>query len=77
MTNMASPLQAVLDAELAAGNRIVEVAAWPQKCDLLVILAKNFMTKTALTAELSFHQIDDAHYWKTEFRYKGGVQVLA
>lgn len=42
MTNMASPLQTIHEAELLAWNRIVEVTAWPPKCELLVILAKNF-----------------------------------
>lgn len=74
---MALPLQTILDAELVAGNRIVEVTAWPPKCELLVILARNFLSKSTLAADVSFHEIDDSHYWKAEFRYKGGVQVLA
>lgn len=77
MTTMALPLQTILDAELAAGNRIVEVTAWPPKCELLVILARNFLTKSTLAADVSLHQIDDSHYWRAELRYKGGVQVLA
>lgn len=77
MINMALPLQTILDAELLAGNRIVEVTDWPPKCELLVILARNFLSKSILAEDVSFHKIDDPHYWKSEFRYKGGVQVLA
>jgi hypothetical protein len=72
MMTMALPLQTILDAELAAGNRIIEVTTWPPKCDLLVILARSFLTKSTLTDDLSFHQIDDSHFWKAELRYKGG-----
>jgi hypothetical protein len=77
MTTMALPLQTILEAELAAGNRIVEVTAWPPKCGLLVVLAKSFLTPPTLHDDVSFHQIDDTHYWNAEYRYCGGVQVLA
>lgn len=77
MTTMAFPLQAILDAELAAGNRIVEVTDWPPKCELLVILARDFLTKSTEDADVSLHQIDEPHYWRAEFRYRGGLQVLA
>ena len=77
MMSMALPLQAILDAELAAGNRIYEVTAWPPKCGLLVILTKDFLTNPTLPTDVTFHQIDDCHYWKAEYRYNGGMQLLA
>lgn len=77
MTNMALQLQVILDAELAAGNYIAEVSAWPPKCSLLVILGRKFRTKPILTADVTLHEINDPHYWKAEYRYLGGVQSLA
>lgn len=76
MKNMALPLQTILEAELLAGNRIVEVTAWPPKCELLVILARNFLSKSTLAADVSFHQIDDSHYWKSEFATRGACKCL-
>lgn len=77
MTPLALPRQAILDAELAAGNRIAEVTAWPPKCGLVVILTKDFLTKPTLPDDVTFHQIDDTHCWKAEYRYQGGMQLLA
>lgn len=74
---MVLPLQLILEAELAAGNSIAEVADWSPKCRLLVILAREFLLKPDLPDDVTFYQINDSHYWKAEYRYKGGVQVLA
>jgi len=74
---MASPLQAILDAELAGGNEVAEVSAWPPKCQLLVILRHPFQTSYAGSEEVEFASINDTHYWKAEYRYKGGLQTLA
>lgn len=47
---MPVPLQAILEAELAAGNRIAEVSSGPPKCSLLVILQRPFASKYAAAA---------------------------
>jgi hypothetical protein len=74
---MARPLQEILEAELVAGNTIAEVSSWPPKCGLLVILRRPFARAYELTPDLEFAEINDTHYWKSEYRYKGGVQVQA
>lgn len=74
---MPVPLQAILEAELAAGNRIAEVSSWPPKCSLLVILQRPFASKYAAAAGVEFAELNDSHYWKAEYRYNGGAQVLA
>ncbi|WP_280151985.1 hypothetical protein [Piscinibacter sp. XHJ-5] len=74
---MPSPLQAILEAELAAGNEVAEVSSWPPKCSLLVILRHPFNSKHTAAAGVEFAEINDSHYWKAEYRYNGGAQVLA
>lgn len=74
---LAEPLKKILEAELAAGNEIKEVSAWPPKCQLLVILRRSFKTQYATTPDLQFEAINDPHYWQAEYRYRGGLQTLA
>lgn len=74
---MASPLQAILEAELASGNEVGEVSAWPPKCELLVILRHPFQRSYSTSEEVEFAMINDSHYWKAEYRYKDGVETLA
>jgi hypothetical protein len=75
--SMASPLQAILDAELAAGNEVAEVTAWPPKCQLLVILREPFRRSYTMSEGVEFAEINDGHYWKSEYRYNGGMHTLA
>ena len=74
---MAVPLQAILEAELAAGNAVAEISSWPPQCELLVILRHSFRSAPIQPAEVAFAEVNDGHYWRSEYRYKGGVQVLA
>lgn len=67
VVTMAAPLQAILEAELGRGNRIVEVGAWPPHCRLLVMLAQRFHTSYPLADGVEFREIDDPHYWKAEY----------
>ena len=72
---MAAPLQAILEAELARGNRVLDKGAWPPHCDLLVLLARPFRKRYPLVAGLAYDVVDDPHYWKAEYRH--GRQCLA
>lgn len=72
---MAAPLQAVLEAELARGNRILERGDWPPHCDLFVLLARPFRKRYPLVAGLAYNVVDDPHYWKAEYRH--GRECLA
>lgn len=75
--SMVEPLQAILEAELAYGNEIREVTAWPPKCELLVILKRPFYQAYSASSEVEFAAIEDSHYWKSEYRFQGGKQTLA
>jgi hypothetical protein len=62
-------LRPLLDAELAAGNPIVETwKGWPHKDSLYIMLASPFRVQHAsLPPEVQFRAVDDPHYWKSEF----------
>src|SRR5688572_16096873 len=68
---MPGPLQAILEAELAAGNEISKVSALPRKCSLLVILRRPFKCNYAAVPGVDFAEINDSHYRKEEYRYGG------
>jgi len=70
-------LQSILDAELARGNEIDEVSCWPPKCSLLVILKRPFGKSYLPLSHVEFASINDTHYWKEEYRFKGGIQTIA
>jgi hypothetical protein len=67
VAELCEELRALLDAELAAGNSIVETwKGWP-KGGLCVMLARPFIVPTdTLPSGVRFVAIDDPHYWKSE-----------
>ncbi len=74
---LAAPLQSILDAELARGNTVIEVVNWSPKCELLVILRRPFHHSYLPLPDVEFVEINDRHYWKSEYNYQGGRQVIA
>lgn len=58
------------------GNVIAEVSSWPPKCRLLVILEQRFKAKETIPAEVTFHELNSPHYWRAEYRYESGTEVL-
>jgi len=74
---MSGPLQAILETELACGNTIAEVSAWPPKCSLFVLLRKRFSGGHPVHPDVAYAEMNDSHYWKAEYRYKGGAEALA
>lgn len=72
---MAPPLQAILKAELARGNRIAEVGDWPPGCDLLVILSRPFARRYVPAPGVTYRDLDDPHDWKVEYGF--GRECLA
>lgn len=74
---MVAPLQRILDAELARGNMVAEVSAWPPKCRLLVLLKHPFHTRYEVPPEIEYSSLVGPHYWKSEYRFNGGEEVLA
>ena len=69
-------LNTILNAELADGNHIVENSAWPPKCKILVILGNKFRCRYE-DEDLIYTEINDPHYWFSEYRTKDGSEVLA
>jgi hypothetical protein len=69
-------LAALLAEELASGNRIAEVSDWPPECRKLVILEYRFSRVHDVTA-LEFREVNDPHYWFSEYVADGGAEVLA
>jgi hypothetical protein len=68
-------LKAILDAELAAGNRVVE--DW-EGYGSVVMLARPFILKhQADDALVEFREINDPHYWLAEWRCRRTGQLLA
>ncbi|KRD48612.1 hypothetical protein ASE52_14875 [Acidovorax sp. Root275] len=74
---LAAPLRVILEAELARGNTIDEVADWPPQCELLVILRRPFAAAYPTRPGVEFTAIEDRHYWKSEYNLDGGRQTLA
>jgi len=77
MPQLVSPLQAILDAELAVGNTIWEVSAWPPTCELFIMLQRKFSQAYRLTPGVTHRLINDAHYWHAEYDFNTGQQTLA
>jgi hypothetical protein len=74
---LAPPLRKILESELARGNEVQEVTAWPPKCHLLVILRRPFSMRYEPEPHVEFAEVNDMHYWKGEYRFRGGVQTVA
>lgn len=74
------PLQRFLEAELAAGNKIVDGSSSPGWGQLtrLVILDQPFRSKGwEGEAQLAFREINDPHYWKAEVEDVGTAELVA
>jgi len=49
---------------------------WPPKCEVLVLLAEPFLGTYPASSEVQYREINDSHYWKAEFRFNEGAQLL-
>jgi hypothetical protein len=74
---MAPPLQEILDAELTRGNVVVEVADWPPKCRLLVVLKRPFHRAYDLHGDVTCRGVNDPHQWKADYMFRDGIELLA
>jgi hypothetical protein len=65
---LCNELRPLLEAELAAGNSIVETwAGWPHKDSLYLMLATQFKVRPeTLPQDVRFVAVGDPHYWKSE-----------
>jgi len=69
-------LNIILKQELEKGNKVLEVSSWPPKCKRLVILEKRFAT-SYMSSNLEYREIDDVHYWFSEYSTRDGLECLA
>ena len=69
-------LDALLRTELAMGNLVAEVTAWPPRCERLIILQYRF-SQRPIGLHLLYHEINDPHYWFAEYEGENGGEVLA
>jgi hypothetical protein len=77
MPQLAPSLQAILTAELAAGNSVQEISEWPPACELLVVLRRQFGQAYPVAPTVAYRVLDDPHYWYAEYSFAAGQQLLA
>lgn len=66
-TRLHPALQAIVAAEVASGNRVMDAGAdWPDAGSVHVTLAKRFDDRHAST-EAIFSPCDDPHYWHADY----------
>jgi hypothetical protein len=72
-------LRPFLDAELAAGNHIVETwKGWPHNDSLYIMLANPFRVQYGnMPEKIQMRAFDDPHYWKSELICKGTHHAIA
>ena len=79
LDKLAPPLRYILDMELAAGNKVIEVSVepgWPPGCELFIGLNRKFRKSYKLTPDTVFRLVDDYHYWFAEYDFQNGLQML-
>jgi len=76
ISDLVPELRGILDAELEQGNEVAEVGEWGPTCRLLVLLRRPFARSYLLPPGVEFASVNDPHYWKDEYRYRGGIQTL-
>lgn len=79
LDGLCPPLRLFLDAELAAGNRIVRLeGGWSDQSELVVLLAEPFRTRfKAVDADVLFREVSIPGMWKAQFMHIPSRQVLA
>ena len=73
-----SDLQAMLDAELAAGNFVVDATlGWLQPKGIAVLMHYDFLVAHAPSARVVFRAVNDPHWWKSEYFIEESGHLLA
>jgi hypothetical protein len=72
-------LKAILDAERAAGNEVVETSVgWPDPGSVFVRLREPFRAaRRELPAGVRFAKVDDPHWWTAEYSTESPRHILA
>jgi len=75
--NFSKPLTGILENELHLGNEIVETSGgWPSPNSIVIFLKKPFLRDYALE-DLEFREVNDPHWWKSEYVDKKSNHILA
>jgi hypothetical protein len=71
-------LRALLNAELVAGNQVVETSkGWPEPGSIFVLLGFPFRsTPDELPSGVSLVEVNDPHWWKAEYHHLPTHHVL-
>ena len=72
-------LRFLLDAELSAGNKVVETSTgWPKPMSVFVMLAEPFKAKLAkLPGGIIYNDVNDPHWWKADYFHEASGHALA
>jgi hypothetical protein len=76
---LCAPLRALVDAELAAGNRIDRLeAGFGYDEAILVMLAEPFRTTISkMSDDLEYREFGSAHFWKAHYAHLPTAQIVA
>ncbi len=77
LPNLSPDLMAVLNEEIAMGNQVVEVSAWPPLCRLFVMLEKPFHRRYETGATIVHTVLNDSHYWREDYSTLDKSECLA
>lgn len=71
-------LQALLEAELAGGNHVVETSSgWPADDSIVVGLAKRFLARPAqMPPGVTYRLLSDPHWWYAEYEHAPSRHLL-
>jgi RimJ/RimL family protein N-acetyltransferase len=79
LTALHPALRTILQAELAAGNEIVETGGgWPDRDSVFVRMRHPFRTRPMpLPDGVAYNELNDPHWWKAEFTSRSPRHILA
>ena len=70
-------LKAILDAELIAGNHIIEGSGgWPDKDSIIVSLEQPFGKEYSTPDDVRYNGTCDPHFWHQEYACGSPVHLL-
>lgn len=78
VSELCPELRVLLDAELAAGNQIVETSrGWPKPTSIFVLLASPFKPAPGTLLDgVTYLVVNDPHWWKAEYHHSPTGHVL-
>jgi len=74
---LSQSLKEILTAEIIYGNKVIETSeCWPKANSIIIFLEKPFHKIYSLY-NIEFKEINDPHYWKSEYYDNLSEQILA